>query len=108
MIQPRTGEGDGAEERAEAPGVLPFEAERLAAVGTLGLRGDKGGRLPLQEVVLQRGEELFGFRERQAEVLDLVARLIENDHLMDGVFLPILCTHDELHLEPHRAILLSE
>jgi hypothetical protein len=59
-------------------------------------------------VVLQCRQELFGFRERQAEVLDLLACLIENDHLLDSVFLPILCTHAALHLEPPRAILLSE
>jgi hypothetical protein len=70
------------------------------------MSGDKGGRLPLQEVLLKRCEELFRFRQRQAEVLDTLARLLENHHLMHGLFLTILCTHDELYLEPHGAILL--
>jgi len=33
-------------------------------------------------------------------------RKIEDHHLMHGLFLTILCTHDELYLEPHGAILL--
>jgi hypothetical protein len=57
-------------------------------------------------VVLQRREELFRFYPRQAEVLDLLARLLEDNQFMDGVFLAIICTYDELHLEPHGAILL--
>jgi hypothetical protein len=70
------------------------------------MSGDKGSRLPLHKVVLQRGEELLRFRQRQAEVLDLLARLIEDNQFMDGFFLAIICTYDELHLEPHGAILL--
>ena len=40
------------------------------------------------------------------KVFEALTRLVEDRQLMYGVFLPILCTHDELHLEPHRAILL--
>jgi hypothetical protein len=106
MIQPRTGEGDCAKERVEGARVELFDAERLSAVGTLGMSGDQGGRLPLQEVLLKRGEELFRFSQRQAEVLDTLAHLIEDHHLMPGLFLIILCTHDELYLEPRGAVLL--
>jgi hypothetical protein len=44
---------------------MAFDAEYLATVSTLRLRGNEGSRLPLQEVLLQRRKELFGFRERQ-------------------------------------------
>jgi len=57
-------------------------------------------------MLLECGEELLGFGQRQAEVLDTLAHLIEDHHLMPGLFLIILCTHDELYLEPHGAVLL--
>ena len=108
MIQAWVGERDRAKECAEAAGVLAFEAEYLTTVRTLGLRGNEGGRLLLQEVLLRRREELFRFRQRQAEVFEALARLVQDGDLVHRVFLPVLCTHNELHLEPHRAILLSE
>ena len=42
MIQAWTGQGDCAKEGAEGARLLAFDAERIAAVVTLGAGGDKG------------------------------------------------------------------
>ena len=98
MIQPRTGEGDGAKEGAQGTRVLLFDAQSLPTIRTLGMSFNKGRSLLLHQVVLQRREELFRFCERQAEVFDALAGLVEDHHLMHRVFLPIFGTYDELHL----------
>jgi hypothetical protein len=89
MIQPRTGEGDGAKEGAQGERVVPFDAQSLPTMRTLGMGFDKGGGLLLHKVVLQRREELFRFSQRQAEAFDALAGLVEDRHLMHSVFLTI-------------------
>jgi hypothetical protein len=45
---------------------MPLDAERLATVATLSMRGDTGGRLLFYHVLLECLEEDFHFGERQA------------------------------------------
>ena len=52
MIQPRTGEGHGAKQRAEGARVVLFDPERFPTVITLGMGGDKGRLIGVVVVVV--------------------------------------------------------
>jgi hypothetical protein len=75
MIQPRTGEGHGAKQRAEGARLVPFDPERLSTVFTLGTSRDKGRGLLFHEALLQRCEDQLRFRQRQAQMLHALAGL---------------------------------
>jgi len=74
--------------------------------GTRGMRGDQSGRLPRQEGWLTRREELCRFSPRHAEGLETLACLIEDSHLLPGLFPTLRGTHEARHHAPHGAILL--
>src|SRR5437879_2877203 len=77
LIQAGTGQHDRAKEGAERARLLPFGPQGSAAVVTLGTGRHKGGGLLGHQGLLQRYQELLGFRQRQAEVLNALAVLVE-------------------------------
>jgi hypothetical protein len=79
---------------------VPFDTQSLFTIRTLSLGFDQGGSLLLYKVRLTRRQELFCFSQRQAEVCDALAGLVEDCYLMHRVFLTIFGPHDELHLTP--------
>jgi len=50
---------------------------------------------------LEGAEELLGLGEGQPERLDALMVLVEGADSGDGLFLPLLITHDELQFETH-------
>jgi hypothetical protein len=80
--------------------------------GFAGSAAVRAGRVPvekrlnlmLQQAFLDRGEELFGLPECQAQVLDTLGGLLQGDDVSDGFFLAIIAAHNELEFdEPERA-----
>jgi hypothetical protein len=55
----------------------------------------------MQQAFLDRGEELFGLPECQAQVLDTLGVLLHGDDVSDGFFLAIITAHDELEFDAH-------
>jgi hypothetical protein len=55
----------------------------------------------LQQVFLDRVEELFGLSEGQAEMLDALGILLQSDDVGDGFFLAIIAAQDELEFDAH-------
>lgn len=64
-------------ERAEGDGVMPLEPEPPAAARTATLALYEGGRLPFEDVPLQRPQYLSGFRKGKAEVLQPLGVLLQ-------------------------------
>src|SRR5207249_7874139 len=62
---------------------------------------EKRLHLVLQQAFLDRVEELFGFPERQAQVLDALGVLLQGDDVGDSFFLAIIAAHDELEFDTH-------
>src|SRR5574341_1043174 len=58
-------------------------------------------------MLLECGEKLLGFGQRQAKVLDTLAVLLEDSHLLHLFLTTIVCTDHELHLQLHWGILHS-
>ena len=51
--------------------------------------------------MLDGGEELFGFRECQAQVLDALGVLLQRDDIGHGCFTVIIGAQDELEFNAH-------
>ncbi len=73
-----------------------FDSERLPTVVTLGMGRDKGSGLRFHEVLLQRSAGLLCFKERQAEMLDRPASLLEDCHIGEGCYVVIVIAHHKL------------
>ena len=77
----------------------------MSRVGKQGQQVDetshKRSSLLFHEVLLQHHEELLGFRQPQAEVLDSLAILLEGRYLLHRFFTTIVSTDYELHLQLH-------
>ena len=57
--------------------------------------------LVLQQVFLDRVEELFSLSEGQAQMLDALRVLLQGNDISDGFFLAIIGAHDELEFDAH-------
>jgi hypothetical protein len=55
------------------------------------------------DVLLEPGQELFGFGEGESQLLDPLAVFLQDRHFMDRVRSLVVCTNDQLHLYPHVA-----
>jgi hypothetical protein len=96
-----TGEGHGAKQGPEGARVVLFAPKRLATVVTLGMGRDKGRRLPLDQLLLERPEDGLRFGQCEAQMLDPLVRLLHHRELLDLLFTTTLCTQDKLHLDLH-------
>jgi hypothetical protein len=63
---------------------------------------DKGCRLPFDQLLLERLEDGLRFGQCEAQMLDLLVRLLYQRDLLDLLFTPIVCTHNKLHLNLHE------
>jgi hypothetical protein len=54
-------------------------------------------------VLLELGQELFGFREGESQLLKLLAVFLQYRHVVDRVRSLVVRTNDQLHLYPHVA-----
>jgi hypothetical protein len=69
------------------------------------VRGQKRVNLLLEQALLDDGEELFGFSERQAQVFDALGVFRQGEHIRHGFFTAIVSAHDELNFAVHGALL---
>jgi hypothetical protein len=81
--------------------MVALAAEHLATGLAMDMTADKGGGLLLQEVLLKGFAELFRISQGQAEMPDVLARLLQDDHVGKGFFVAIVITDDELHFNLH-------
>jgi hypothetical protein len=82
--------------------MIAFGFEGSAAVRADRAPVEKRRNLMLQQAFLDRGEELFGLPECQAQVLDTLGVLLQSDDVSNGFFLAIIAAHDELEFDAHR------
>src|SRR5262249_18087759 len=101
MLEPRTGERQGAEQGAKRAAAVGLELERRAAVRARCMRVEKGGDLLLEEVALEDAQEVFGLGQTQPEMLDALVVLVEGDDIGDGFFMTVIVTDDELQFDAH-------
>src|SRR5215813_6473880 len=104
MLEPRTGEGKGAEQGAQRAAAVGLERERRAAVRARCMRVEKGGDLLLEEVALEGAQELFGLGQTQPEMLDALVVLVEGDDIGDGLFVTLIVRDDELQFDAHSRV----
>jgi hypothetical protein len=50
---------------------------------------------------LQSTEELFGLRQGQPEMLDVLAVFVERNHIGDGLFMTLIAAYNELKFDTH-------
>ena len=96
MLEPRTGERQGAEQGAKRAAAVGLELERRTAVRARRVGVEKGGDLLLEEVALEGAEEVFGFGQTQPEMLNALVVLVEGDDIGDGLFVTVIVRNDEL------------
>ncbi len=75
--------------------MIAFDLERGTTVWTGRAQSKKRLDLLLQQALLGSFEELFGFLECQAQVLDALAVLLQGDDIRHGFFMAIVAAHDE-------------
>jgi hypothetical protein len=63
---------------------------------------DKLSDLLLEQVSLEGAEELFGFGQGQAEMLDALVVFVEGDDIGDGLLLAWIVADNELEFDAHR------
>jgi len=66
-------------------------------------RRHKDAGLLRHDVLLESGQELFGFGEGESQLLEPLAVFLQYRHFMDRVRSLIVRTNDQLHLYPHVA-----
>jgi hypothetical protein len=81
--------------------MIAFGFEGSAAVRAGRAPVEKRLNLMVQQAFLDRGEELVGFPECQAQVLDTLGVLLQGDNVSDGFFPAIIAAHDELEFDAH-------
>ena len=96
MLQPQTVELPGAEQGAKRTAAMGLELEQCAAVRARRMGIEKGGELLLEAVALEGAEEVFGFGQTQAEMLNALVVLVEGDDIGDGLFVTVIVRNDEL------------
>src|SRR6267142_5749394 len=85
-----SGQPDGPKERPEGEGVVPLGAEGSATCLAVHAPREKGGGLPFYNLLLQRGQEGFRLCQGQTDLFDLLACLLQDDHVSDGRFVTIV------------------
>jgi hypothetical protein len=81
--------------------MIAFGFEGSAAVRAGRAPVEKRLHLVLQETFLDRGEELFGLPECQAQMLNALSVLLQGDDVSNGFCLAIIAAHDELEFDAH-------
>src|SRR5439155_3416640 len=99
MTKTGTGQFEGAKQGAERAGMRAFGFEESAAVRAGCARIQKRLNLVLEQVILESVQDLLGLSEGQAQMLDALGVLLQNDEVGDGVFLAIIAAHDELEFD---------
>ena len=101
MEEPRTSQIEGAKHGAERAVLIAVDRVRRPAVWTGRAGSEKRVNLALQQPVLEGFEELFGFSEGQAQMLDACVVLFQGDEVGDGGFMAIIITHNELQFDAY-------
>jgi hypothetical protein len=81
--------------------MIAFGFEGSAAVRAGRAPIEKRLHLVVQQAFLDRGEELFGLPECQAQMLDALRVLLQGNDVSNGFFLAIIAAHDELEFDAH-------
>ena len=92
MEETRAGELESAKQGAERPGLIAFGFQGGTAVRAGRAPVEKCFHLVVQQALLDRGEELFGLLERQAQMLDALVVFLQGDDISDSFFLAIIAT----------------
>jgi hypothetical protein len=69
------------------------------------VRGQKCVDLLGQQVLLDQRQELLGFSQCQAHVLNALAVFRQGEHIRNGFFTAIVGAHDELDFALHNELL---
>ena len=101
VLKPRTLSLAGVKQSAKHSAAVGLELERGTAVLARQGRIEQGVDVLLEEASLEGIEQLFGLGQGQPERLDALMVLVEGADSGDGLFLPLLITHDELQFETH-------
>jgi hypothetical protein len=64
-------------------------------------RGQKCGGLPFYKPLLQRRQEGFRLCQGQPDPFDLLARLLQDDHVSDGLFVTIVVIDHQVDFDLH-------
>ena len=84
---------------ADAAGL---ELEGCAAVRARRMRVEQGVNLLLEEVSLERAEQLCGLGQGQPEMFNALIVLLEGNDIGDGLFMTVTVTDDELQFDAQR------
>jgi hypothetical protein len=68
-------------------------------------RREKGGDLPFHNPLLQRRQEGFRLGQGQPDLFNLLARLLQDDHVSDGLFMIIIVIDHQVDFDLHGALL---
>src|SRR4029453_2003797 len=81
--------------------MIAFDLQRDAAVLARGARVEKCVDLALEHAVLDGGEELLGFLERQTEMLNAGGVLLQGDEVCHCFSPATIATHAQLQFDAH-------
>ena len=81
--------------------MIAFGFEGGTAVRAGRARVEKRLHLVLQHALLDSVEELLGFLERQAEMLNACGVLLQGDDVCHRFFMAIIAAHDQLQFDAH-------
>ena len=82
--------------------MVAFDFESYPAKLAVRVRSQKGVNLLLKKALLYGGEELFGFGECQAEVLNTLRVLLQGEDIRDRFLTTIIGAYNELKFDTHR------
>src|SRR6266511_1579607 len=85
--------------------MVAFDFEHRSTGLAMRLQGQKGVNLLLGQALLDGFEELLGFGERQAQMLDPFGILPQGDDVRHGFFAVIIGAQDELKFDMHGGLL---
>jgi hypothetical protein len=80
-------------------GMIAFDLECGTAVCAGRVRRKKRLNLLLQHALLDGGEELLGFLERQTEMLNACGVFLQGDDVCHRFFTAIIAAHDQLQFD---------
>ena len=101
LTQPWAGERELAKQGTEPERLAVLDAPRPPAGRARHATAQEGSDLPLEHLLLQLAQQQLGLGETQAQLLDALVLLVQNDQFV-GRLLTIFGDHHQLDVEPQR------
>ena len=102
MLAPRALNRQGAAPGAKRSATVGLACARRPAVWARCIGVETGGELRLEEVALERAEEVCGLGQASPAMREAVVVLVAGDDSGDGCFLTVSVTNDELQCDAQR------